>query len=220
MNPGVVDLDACATLREGAAQLLDTKKASDLARAVRSGRVEIADERETWEMGDRRVEAQRVALIVDAPSFVLIREDPAAMARVREAFAGAVRSFETELAELGVFLRLDPTESSWQAIYRRAPTWSRPPATAAEVQRAAAAVARAAGAEQAAEVLDRAELEVATFGDADPVTRWLVRLDSDAYVRVDRDGGLRSSLERWVRAAAQSARGSVGEVAFGVILPH
>jgi hypothetical protein len=217
---GVAELDVCATLREGAAQLLDTTKASDLARAVRAGRVEIAEERETWEMGDRRVEAQRVALIVDAPSFVLIRENPAALGRVREAFAGAVRSFETELLELGVFLRLDPLESSWQAIYRRAPAWSRPQANAEEVQRAAVSVARAAGAEQAAELLERAQLEVATVGDADPITRWLVRLDSDAYVRVDRDGPLRASCERWVRAAAQSARGSVGEIVFGVILPH
>lgn len=220
MSLGVVDLDACAILREGAAQLLDTTKASELARAVRSGRVEIAEQREIWEMGDRRVEAQRVALIVDAPSFVLIREDPVAMVRVREAFAAAVRSFETELVELGVFLRLDPTESSWQSIYRRAPAWSRPRANAEEVQRAAVAVARAAGADQAAELLERAELEVATIGDTDLITRWLVRLDSDDYVRVDSDAGLRSSLERWVRAAAQSAQGSVGEIAIGVILPH
>jgi hypothetical protein len=217
---GVAELDVCATLREGAAQLLDTRKAGDLARAVRSGRVEIADERETWEMGDRRVEAQRVALIVDAQSFVLIREDAAAFGRVREAFAAAVRSFETELAELGVFLRLEPTESSWQAIYRRAPAWSRPQANAEEVQRAAASVARAAGAERAAELLEAAQLEVATVGETEPITRWLVRLESADYVRVDQDAALRSSLERWVRAAAQSARGSVGEIAFGVILPH
>ncbi len=220
MNRGLGELDACAILREGAAQLLETAKASELARAVRTGRVEIADERETWEMGERRVEAQRVALIVDAPSFVLIREDPAAMARVREAFASAVRSFETELAELGVFLRLDPTESSWQAIYRRAPAWSRPQPNAGEVQRGAASVARAAGAERAAELIEHAELEVATVGDAEPITRWLVRLASAEYVIVDADTKLRSSLERWIRVAAQSARGSVGEIAFGVILPH
>lgn len=216
----VAELDVCATLREGAAQLLETKKARDLAEAVRSGRVEIEEQRETWEMGDRRVDAQRVALIVDARSFVLIREDPVAFSRVREAFAAAVRSFETELLELGVFLRLDPTESSWQAIYRRAPAWARPQANAEEVLRAAISVARAAGAESAAQLLEGAQLEVETIGETEPITRWLLRLESARYVRVDRDTALRSSLERWVRAAAQSARGSVGEIAFGVILPH
>jgi hypothetical protein len=214
------ELDACAVLREGAAQLLDTTNAGELARAVRAGRVEIAEERETWEMGDRRVDAQRVALIVDARSFLTIREDPAALSRVREAFAAAVRSFETELLELGVFLRLDPTESSWQSIYRRAPAWARPAANGEQVQRAAAAVARAAGEEQAAALIEAAELEVATVGEAEPITRWLVRLEATAYVRVDRDSKLRASIERWVRAAAQSARGGVGEIAFGVILPH
>ncbi|MBL8741838.1 MAG: hypothetical protein JNK04_12110 [Myxococcales bacterium] len=220
MQGGLADLDACATLREGAAQLLDAKGAAALARAVRAGRVEVADDGETWEMGARRVEAQRIALIVDAPSFLLIREDPAALAQVREAFASAVRSFETELAELGVFLRLDPTESSWQAIYRRAPAWVRPEPSAEEVQRAAVSVARAAGATAAAELLEGAELEVATFGDAEPLTRWLVRLGSAEYVRVDKDASLHASVERWVRAAAQSARGSVGEIALGVILPR
>ena len=127
------ELDARALLREGAAQLLDAANAAPLAELVRAAQVEIAEERETWEMGGRKVEAQRVALIVDAPAYVLIRESPGALGRVRDAFASAVRSFDTELAELGVFLRLQAPHLSWQRVYRQAPAWVRPEARAAEV---------------------------------------------------------------------------------------
>lgn len=215
------ELDARALLREGAAQLLDAANAAPLAELVRAAQVEIAEERETWEMGGRKVEAQRVALIVDAPAYVLIRESPGALGRVRDAFASAVRSFDTELAELGVFLRLQAPHLSWQRVYRQAPAWVRPEARAAEVHGAAVALGRACQKPRASAIMERAELEVASVGELNELlTRWVIRLESADFAQVDRSPELRALLDHWVRAAAASVRGRVGEVSFGVILPH
>ena len=154
MSQGSAELDACAILREGVAELLDATKQSELARAVRSGRVEIAEEREIWEMTIARWTPSGCA-DRGRPAFVMIRENPVAMARVREAFASAVRSCRDGAGRSRGVLR--PTDGVLLASHlpARARLGS-PGCKRGKVQRAAAPSRGAASAELVAELLERA----------------------------------------------------------------
>src|SRR6185295_1595342 len=101
---------ALGALRAGAAGLLAAQGEEQLAAIVKGARVELAGPGETWSMGSREVSAHRVALVVPAPAFVALSGDAGRLAAVRAAFAYAMRSPETELAELHLELLLPVVE--------------------------------------------------------------------------------------------------------------
>src|SRR5436190_7026487 len=103
--PGAADVRS--SWRDAAASLLRATGDTRVADLVQRAKVEVSDHQETWEMGERTVDALRLALIVDASAYVHFRTEPFALDHAKEAFAAAVRSFETELAELLIFLDID-----------------------------------------------------------------------------------------------------------------
>jgi hypothetical protein len=117
-------IPAASALRAGAAALLDARGEGDLAKLVASADVEVVGPQETWAMGSRSVAAHRVALVVDASVFAALTADALKVDAVRGAFAAAMRTPETELADLSVVLRLPSIQKGWHRAYRDAPRQS------------------------------------------------------------------------------------------------
>ena len=197
-------MSALAALRAGAASLLDANGEGALAAIVRAARVELAGPGETWTMGSREVSAHRVALGVPAEAFAALAADAAKLEAVREAFAQAMRSPATELAELCVELLLPAVDRPWAQAYREAPLRAVPASLPdpEAVLSGAAALLSAAGDEAGAGMLGRARLSVAA---APAMTRYVVLLPPADRARTWREPALEERLRRAVHDAALRA---------------
>ncbi|NUP07239.1 MAG: hypothetical protein HOW73_14390 [Polyangiaceae bacterium] len=211
--------DPRLALRESVVRLLRASRREELASIVARGEVELCPTTEAWQIGERSVLAQRIGLLVDAEDYVELHREARAVDLVRASFAIAVRSFETELLDLALFVRLPaPTrEASWGRAYRSAPAVSPEEPTPGRVHAAVVALATAYGRIEAAEILERGELEVAPIADATgSLRKWVVLLDPPDFVRAERDTQLTSQIESMVRAAAAGATVQIGEVSLAV----
>lgn len=196
-----------AALHAGAAALLEARGARRLSELVRAGRVEIVGPGELWSMGAREVTALRVALAVDAAAFVALGDD-AALRAVRAAFADAMRSPLTELADLHVELSLPALDQAWRHAYRAAPSRPIPAERAAPeaILAGAAALLEALGEAQAAAMLARASLDMAPVSDATtPLLRCVLRLTPRDRARTWEHPDLEDKLRRAVHDAASRA---------------
>lgn len=213
-------IQAAQALRAGAQALLEARGEGDLAKVVAAADVEVVGPSETWAMGSRSVAAQRVALVVDAPVFARLSSDAAQVDALRGAFAAAMRTPDTELADLAVVLRLPSIRKGWHRAYRDAPQASaegeRPEPEA--VLGGAAALLDAMGEARGAAALRRGRLEVAEVpGAAFPLlVRYVLRLDAADYAAVQRDAPLAERMRRAALAAGTRAVEVVAAVDFGV----
>ena len=210
-----------AALGAAAASLLEARGQRRLAELVARARVEIAGAGESWSIGSRTVTAHRVALVVAAPAFLEISSDGARIEVIKEAFAQAMRSPETELLALHIELALPADGRPWSSAYREAPVRHRPaerPDPQA-ILAGAAALLEALGDRAAASLLDRARLEAAEVqGVETPLTRYVLRLDPADRARTIDDVALSDRLRRAVRDAAIRA-GEATTVELGTALP-
>jgi hypothetical protein len=219
---------ALAALKSGAIALLDAEGKGDLAAIVAAAELELTGTEE-WGMGSREVTAQRLALIVDAPAYLKLTGDEHTLDAVRGAFARAMRTPSTELAELAVVLRLpEPGSRGWHHVYREAPVIrlpERPPpervlAGAVALLRARGA-RRARGAMAAAQILSRGALECEDLGYSDtPLVRYVVRLPGDDLAEVQSDGEISLEISQAVIAAGTRASERLARVDFAVKLPE
>ena len=210
-----------AALRLAASSLLEARGQTRLAELVARARVEIAGEGESWSIGNRTVTAHRVALVVAAPAFIELSRDAARIETIKEAFAQAMRSPETELLALHVELALPADGRPWSGAYREAPVRHRPadrPSPQA-ILAGATSLLEALGDRAAASLLDRAHLEAAEVqGEETPLIRYVLRLAPVARARTLEDAALGERLCRAVRDAAVRA-GEVTTVELGTALP-
>lgn len=215
----LMDADPRLGLRDAVVRLLRAGRRDDLARIVASAVVEVNPSGEEWSIGDRRVDAQRLAFVLEPESYALLYSRPENVRLVHEAVASVVRSFATELAQLAFFVRIDAPGTSWGNAYRTAPIAAavEPPADA--VHEASVALAEAFKFTAAAALLRRAVLEVGRIGEeGSPLRRWLVRLEAADFAATSKDPKLTAQIEGIVRSAAAGATVQVGEVSLGVRL--
>jgi hypothetical protein len=214
-------IPALPALRAGVVALLEARGEMELAALVEGAGVEVSGEGERWSMGSREVVASRFMLVVAAPAFVALKGDAAKLAAVREAFASAVRTPETELAELTPVLRLPAVERGWHHVYRSAAPAAAPERAEPEaVLGGAAALLEAAGDARGAEMLRRAQLESAPVagGGQRSLVRCVVRLDPADRVAIDRDVERGERLRRAVRDAGTRAAEAVASVELATAL--
>lgn len=202
-------IPAAQALRAGAAALLDARGENDLARIVAAADVEVVGSPESWAMGSRTVSAHRVALLLDAPVFASFAGDAQKVDAVRSAFAAAMRTPETELAELAVVLRLPTIQAGWHRAYRDAPQKliedeARDPSA---VLGGAAALLEATGDLRGAAVLRRGNLLVADVpgGSFPSLVRYVLRLDAADFAAAARDSALSDRMKRALHAAGTRA---------------
>jgi hypothetical protein len=166
------------------------------------------------------VSASRLSLAVDAPEFAALTADPSRLAAVKEAFASAVRTPETELADLSLVLRLPGVGRGWSQIYREAALPAAPERPAPDaVLGGAAALLEASGDARGAAMLRRARLEaaqVASGGAA--LVRCVVRLEPADRAALDRDGERAERLRRAVRDAGTRASEAIASVELATAL--
>lgn len=215
-------MTALAALKMGAIALLEAQGKQDLAAIVRDASLELAGT-EAWGIGSRDVTAHRLALIVDAPAYLALTGDAHLLGPVRGAFARAMRTPATELAEIIVVLRLpEPAGQGWHHVYREAPVIrvpERPPPE--RVLAGAVALLRAKGAARPARILARGALEHAELGYSDaPLVRYVVRLSADDLAEVESDGQLQLDVCQAVIAAGTRAAERLARVDFAVKLPE
>ncbi len=209
------ELDA---LREGTAALLEARGATEEAALVRTGTLALLGGKRRWSVGSREVDAISFELALDAPPFARLRALASAVERVRDALADAVASQSTMLADLFVVLRLPGPDVPWGAVYRTAPV--RPPELAVDersVRAAAIELLRAEAADEAADLLARAELTSAVLpaSGATSLRRWVVCLRAaDAAIALR--SANHEALRRAVTAAATRATESVAGVEISV----
>jgi hypothetical protein len=211
---------AAAALRAAAAALLTAQGERALAALVEGAELSVQAP-ETWSMGARTVSAHRLSLAVDAPELVALRADPGRLELVRSAFETAVRSPDSELADLALLLRLPAVGTSWQRAYRDAPpheTAERP--TPEAVLAGAGALLAAADARSAAQILARASLEVADLPatGSEPLVRYVVRLDPADLAEAQRAAELADKLRRAVHDAALRADERIASVELAAAL--
>jgi hypothetical protein len=208
---------ALESLRAGVVALLAARRDDDLAAVVSRADLEIRPG-ESWAMGARSVTAHRVTLVVSADDYVALGADPTTFERLRAAFAQAMRSPDTELAELFVTLRLPPVGLPWQHVYRQAPVAVEPERPSPErVLAAARAFLQASGDAGAAAVLARAELEsIPIAGSSPPLAQLLVRLPpADAAAVLE--PVLEERVTRALRLAGARADERVASVTYGLL---
>jgi hypothetical protein len=201
-----------AALRAGVVALLEARGEAALARLVAGAEVEFVGPGEPWSMGSRTVTAYRVALVMSANDFAAITASAARMDVLKRAFAEALRSSDTELADLHLELALPGIERSFRHAYRAAPLASglreRPVPEA--VLAGAAALLDALGESIAAALVRRAELEMAAVpGTSTPLLRCIVRLAPADLAAVQRDARLGEQVRRAAHAAATRAEEAV-----------
>ena len=143
---------AIAGLRAGVAAILAAQGDADLSTIVENAEVELVGAPDVWSLGSRTAVAHRVALILEPAAFVELRRDPARREAVRDAFAAAMRSPGTELAELALVLKLPGIAQPWRRAYREAVPRQTPerPGDAAVLAGAAALLEAAGDSEGAA----------------------------------------------------------------------
>ncbi len=212
---------ALAALLAAAARLLQADGHSTIAQKITRGRLELTGLGESWTMGSRSVTAHRLALVLPAPEFIAFKQSPSDLDLLRSAFSLAMRSPDTELAELYLVLELPTIALSWAEAYRDAETnWQRPSAPAPEqILDAAATLLDLKGYRIAAEILGRAGLEQAELPDTQPpLSRILVRLIASDLEKTQRDPFLAEAIRAAVRDAAIRAEESVVvEIALGIV---
>ena len=213
--------DPLPALRAAVAALLAARGEAELGGVVARAGLELAGPGERWSMGSREVVATRLALVVEPAAFAALSADPARFSTVRDAFAGAVRTPDTELADLALVLRLPGLERGWHRAYRDAPEPPPPerPDLAA-VLGGAAALLEAAGDEPGAAALRRASLEAAAVPSAGPtpLLRYVLRLEPADRVAADRDRDLAERLRRAVHEAGNRAAEAVAGVELAAAL--
>lgn len=201
-------MNETAAIRTAVAELLEARGDRRLAAVVADAGVSLSSP-EPWTMGARTVTAHHATLEVDAPTYVGLRADPAALGRIREAFESALRSPETALADLVLVLRLPVLGRSWQHAYRDAPAAPTPdPPSDPAVLAGAAALVRAEGDADLGAMLDRASLESADVPSSGgyALRRYVLRLDVADLVELRRD------VDR-----AERARAAVGDAATSAV---
>jgi hypothetical protein len=201
-----------AALRAGVVALLEASGDPALARLVAGGEVALVGPGEPWSMGSRTVTAHRAVLVMRAKDFAAITASPARFEAIKRAFAEALRSPDTELADLHIELVLPGIERSFRHAYRAAPIASGPrerPGPEA-ILAGAAALLDALGEPSAAAQVQRAELEMAAVpGTSTPLLRVVVRLAPADLAAVQRDARLGELLRSAVHAAAARAEEAV-----------
>ncbi|WP_437588170.1 hypothetical protein [Sorangium sp. So ce1000] len=206
---------ALTALKAAVAALLEARGEAGLSALVAGAELALAAPPQRWTLGSREVSASRLSLAVDAPEFAALTADPSRLAAVKEAFASAVRTPETELADLSLVLRLPGARRGWGQIYREAALPAAPERPDPDaVLGGAAALLEASGDARGAAMLRRARLEaaqVAGGGDA-ALVRCVVRLDPADRAALDRDGERAERLRRAVRDAGTRASEAVASV--------
>jgi hypothetical protein len=214
-------IPAAQALRAGAAALLEARGEGDLARIVAGADVEVVGPSETWSMGSRSVAALRVALVVDAPVFAALAGDALKVDAVRGSFAAAMRTPETELADLALVLRLPAIQKGWHRAYRDAPqkTAEEGGRDPGAVLGGAAALLEAMGDARGAATLRRGHLEgVDVPGGSFPaLVRYVLRLDAADFAAAHRDPALADRMKRALHAAGTRAIEAVASVDFAVV---
>jgi hypothetical protein len=214
-------IDPLPALRAAVAELLSAQGERDLAALVAGAGLELAGPPERWSMGSREVIASRLSLMVAPLTFAALSAQPAKLSLLRDTFARAVRTPETELADLTLVLRLPGIERGWHTAYRDAPPppIERPDPEA--VQGGAAALLDVLGDGRAAAALRRARLEAADVPSAGPAAliRYVICLDPADRAAADRDPDLAERLRRAVRDAATRAAFAVAGVDLATSLP-
>jgi hypothetical protein len=214
-------IEALPALKAAVAALLEARGARGVAALVAQGDLEVAGPAERWSMGSREVSAARLALVVDARAFAELTADATGMAAMKETFASAVRTPETELAELAVVLRLPGVGCGWHHAYREAAPAATPERPEPEaVLGGAAALLEARGDARGAAMLRRAQLETAPVpgGGREALLRGVVRLDPADRAALSRDAGAEERLRRAVREAGTRAAEAVASVELSTAL--
>ena len=204
--------DLLVAIRAGVIALLEAGGDAALARLVAAGEVAIVGPGDPWLMGARTVTALRVALVLSAPSYAAIASSPSRFEALKRAFAAALRSPETELAELYLELLLPGIERSFRHVYRAAPPalGERERPVPEAILAGAAALLDALGEAVAAALVRRAALETApVISAATPLLRAVVRLAPADLAAVQRDARLGEQVCKAVHAAATRAEEAV-----------
>ncbi|MGK3999722.1 hypothetical protein [Sorangium sp. So ce1024] len=217
----MIVVPALSALKAAVAALLEARCERGLAALVGDAELALAGPPARWTLGSRQVSASRVTLAVDAPAFAALTADAARLAVVREAFASAMRTPETELADLTVLLRLPGAGRGWNQVYREAalPAVAERPHPDA-VLGGAAALLEASGDARGAAMLRRGRLEAAQVPSSGGVAlvRCVVRLDPADLAALDRDGERAERLRRAVRSAGTRAAEAVASVELAAAL--
>ncbi|WP_437658085.1 hypothetical protein [Sorangium sp. So ce1182] len=214
-------IPALTALKAAAAALLEARGDRGLAALVGGAELALAGPPERWTLGSRAVSASRLSLAVDAPAFAALTADASRLAAVREAFASAVRTPETELADLSLLLRLPGVGRGWNQVYREAALSDAPERPHPDaVLGGAAALLEASGDAPGAAMLRRARLEAAQVpsGGGVALVRCVVRLDPADLAALDRDGERAERLRRAVRSAGTRAAEAVASVELAAAL--
>ncbi|WP_437894960.1 hypothetical protein [Sorangium sp. So ce124] len=214
-------IPALTALKAAVAALLEARGERGLSALVVGGELALAAPPQRWTLGSREVSASRLALAVDAPEFAALTADPSRLAAVKEAFASAVRTPETELADLSLVLRLPGVGRGWSHIYREAALPAAPERPAPDaVLGGAAALLEASGDARGAAMLRRARLEEAQVagGGGAALVRCVVRLEPADRAALDRDGERAERLRRAVRDAGTRASAAIASVELATAL--
>lgn len=204
-----------AALRAGVVALLEAEGKSAAASLVEPAEIDLVSS-ERWSMGSREVTAQRIALVVSAEDFVALYRDPELTVSIRAAFAAAMRTPETELAELFVVLRLPPILRGWHHAYRDAPAKIPERPTEAAMLAGAASLLEAEGDTDAAELLVSAALEIAEVSAG--LVRCVLRLNAEELAALRRNSDRSARVLAAVRAAATRADQSIASVDLAILL--
>ncbi|MDC3953631.1 hypothetical protein [Polyangium jinanense] len=210
-----------SALAAGARSLLDVWGEAELSALVERSAVELAGAADRWSMGSREVCAYRVVLTVSATDHVLLTAQPNLLSTVRDAFAAAARTPETELESLSLVLALPPTGVGFHRhAYRDAPmARAEPPPPPAAVLSGAAELCKARKNRDAEGILRRASMEQSYVqAAARSMRRFLLRLDPADFARIERDPPLAESLLSAVRDAAATADDPASAIHFGLRL--
>ncbi|MBK9266088.1 MAG: hypothetical protein IPM54_40670 [Polyangiaceae bacterium] len=205
------------SLAVGVAALLEARGQREIGALVRRSVVEVAGRAERWTMGARDVAAHRIALVVSAADHVMLSSSTTRLETLRDAFAAAVRTPETELENLYLVLALPPSQLGFHRGYRDAPV-RLPEAPATDsVLGGAVALCWAEQDEVSARALERATLEDAIVATgARSVRRFVLRLDAPDFAKAERDPAFGDRLMRAVRSAAVTAADTTTAVFLGV----
>ncbi|AKT37164.1 hypothetical protein [Chondromyces crocatus] len=213
--------DPLSALRVAVRELLLAEGARRLSALVDGAVVEMVGAPERWAVGAQEVRAMRLVLLVDPTAYAALSSDPAQLSTVRDAFARAVRTPETDLAGLALALRLPGIERGWHRAYRDAVPRALPERPEPEaVLGGAAALLDAQEQPTAAAMLRRARLEGAEVpgGGAQALVRYVLRLDPADCARVDKEPTLEERLRRAVRDAGTRAAATVAGVEIATAL--
>lgn len=209
------------SLAAGVAALLEARGETELGALVRRSIVQVVGRAERWSMGARDVAAHRIALIVSAVDHVFVTSLPPRFAAIREAFATAIRSPETEMENLFLVLELPPSRTTFAQGYRDAPVRAYEAPDAESVLQGAAALCKALGDDASSRALSRATLEdsFVTANDRS-VRRFVLRLDAADFALTEKNASFGDRLMRAVRSAAMTPAEATSAVFLAVRLVH